>query len=323
MSSIMYYSGESKQSPYLGADVNGTENNWEYSIEIEEWRSSGYSRGGTGATTFYFLRFALFTLLILAPCLRALYLWFNGGGRIAFRRNDRGRITGLQYVRPIPYWFAPAARAQDAPHRAQLLTRDQVLGLPEIAFVKTDDDSESTSDTSLESDAIAVEPEIVVPPPTTDEEEGQTCETQMVNSDESPENNGVPLCTTCTMCPICIDNFEDGERIRVLPKCKHGFHTDCLMPWLTERQGCCPLCKRSVLGPDDEESEQGEDRDVETGVELVNQGQSVSNTESGDGDETSEGLSSDQAETSTEESEMEAQPSDSSSSSALGTCILQ
>ena len=320
MSSIMYYADISQQSPYLGDNDdgggNGTESNWVYPIEIEELRS-GYSRGGTGATTFYLLRFILFTMLILAPCLRAAYLWFNGGGRIAFRRNNRGWITGLEYIRPAPYWFAPSAQTQDAPQRrAQLLTQDQVLGLPEISFVKTDnddddDDDQSTSNTSVESDAVAVEPEIVVPPPPTqtDEEQGQTCETPMVN------NNGDPLVTTCTMCSICIDNFEDGERIRILPKCNHGFHTDCLMPWLTERQGCCPLCKRSVLGPDDDESDHGENRDVETGVELVNQGQSSVVT--GNGDETEGPISGDQAGTSIEESEIQVQPSDSSTGSAL------
>lgn len=47
-------------------------------------------------------------------------------------------------------------------------------------------------------------------------------------------------------CAICIDEFEDGERVRVLP-CGHKFHEDCLIPWLTERHASCPLCKMDVL----------------------------------------------------------------------------
>jgi len=31
-----------------------------------------------------------------------------------------------------------------------------------------------------------------------------------------------------------------------MPKCRHAFHTECILPWLTERQGCCPLCKIPV-----------------------------------------------------------------------------
>ncbi|MGK3746976.1 MAG: hypothetical protein ACI90V_013839, partial [Bacillariaceae sp.] len=52
---------------------------------------------------------------------------------------------------------------------------------------------------------------------------------------------------TCTTCSICLDEFEEGEKIRLLPLCGHGFHTDCILPWLKDRQGCCPLCKTAVL----------------------------------------------------------------------------
>jgi hypothetical protein len=62
--------------------------------------------------------------------------------------------------------------------------------------------------------------------------------------------------TTCTTCSICIDEFEEGERIRLLPRCGHAFHTDCIWPWLTERQGCCPLCKTSVTEKEEEKEEQ-------------------------------------------------------------------
>jgi RING-like zinc finger len=50
---------------------------------------------------------------------------------------------------------------------------------------------------------------------------------------------------TCC-CAICLDEFENKEKVRVLP-CKHRFHEDCLVPWLTERHSSCPLCKFDVL----------------------------------------------------------------------------
>lgn len=309
MSSILYYAEATQQDPYLTENVT----TWRYPIDIEEFRS--YSRGGGGgANTFYVLRFVLFTLLILAPCLRALYLWWNGGGRIEFRRNDNGRITGLQYVRPAPYWFAPSAQG-GAQERPRLLTEQQVHDLPEITYIKMpgddsdDDDEDSTDGTSLESGSVTpVEspkqqganldvPVPVAPEPVhaqqepdivingnivNDEETGQSPQEELTGTtnDDSSESSPVPipppegLTTSCTTCSICIDDFEDGERIRVLPKCRHGFHTECLMPWLTERQGCCPLCKRSVLGPDIEEDEgtssndEEPPHDEEQGVEL-------------------------------------------------------
>eukprot|EP00522_Entomoneis_paludosa_P009885 CAMPEP_0172454724 /NCGR_PEP_ID=MMETSP1065-20121228/11633_1 /TAXON_ID=265537 /ORGANISM="Amphiprora paludosa, Strain CCMP125" /LENGTH=540 /DNA_ID=CAMNT_0013207103 /DNA_START=173 /DNA_END=1798 /DNA_ORIENTATION=+ len=49
-------------------------------------------------------------------------------------------------------------------------------------------------------------------------------------------------------CAICIDDFDADtppEEILKLP-CQHLFHTHCIIPWLTERQSKCPLCKYDV-----------------------------------------------------------------------------
>lgn len=63
--------------------------------------------------------------------------------------------------------------------------------------------------------------------------------------------------TTCTTCSICIDEFEEGETIRLLPRCGHAFHTDCILPWLQDRQGCCPLCKKDVLDRGSQDNSNG------------------------------------------------------------------
>jgi len=47
-------------------------------------------------------------------------------------------------------------------------------------------------------------------------------------------------------CAVCLDEFESDTEITALP-CNHLFHTDCILPWLTERQSKCPLCKFDVL----------------------------------------------------------------------------
>ena len=46
-------------------------------------------------------------------------------------------------------------------------------------------------------------------------------------------------------CYICLDDFVDGEGIRLL-RCKHGFHDKCIESWIIEK-GKCPICKRDAF----------------------------------------------------------------------------
>ncbi|GJN17061.1 hypothetical protein PR202_gb04100 [Eleusine coracana subsp. coracana] len=44
-------------------------------------------------------------------------------------------------------------------------------------------------------------------------------------------------------CAICLTEFAQGERVRALPHCNHGFHVRCIDRWLAARQ-TCPTCRR-------------------------------------------------------------------------------
>jgi len=359
-----------------------------------------------GNIGFYWLRFILFALLIVSPCIRAGYLWYVGGGRIITRRNSNGRIVGLQYVRPMAYWFTPGSEEQVESENS-LLSEAEVDALPVTKYskvvLKEDEQSqcsgagttksmESTDDSTRDYeqglDRKSLQSTDLLPDcekglghnsvASTERTEIQHVERQSkldneddvtkcmvqsisestdeVNCGLSPKqkitdsvDNSIPDCekgidrnillsteeneiqheekqskmdneneiikklepkhfestdevdcghsleqkrisveagaptqdnsthqkvidknedeniatlsqisTTCTMCSICIDDFEDGEEILILPKCRHGFHTMCIKPWLTERSACCPLCKTSVDSVERENIEEPE-----------------------------------------------------------------
>ncbi|CAO2822887.1 unnamed protein product [Amaranthus hypochondriacus] len=46
-------------------------------------------------------------------------------------------------------------------------------------------------------------------------------------------------------CAVCLAEFEEMEILRLLPKCKHGFHILCVDQWL-ENHSTCPLCRQKV-----------------------------------------------------------------------------
>lgn len=50
-------------------------------------------------------------------------------------------------------------------------------------------------------------------------------------------------------CPICLDQFQPSTDIVVLP-CNHGFHKNCIEPWL-KMHSECPLCRHKL--PEDDE----------------------------------------------------------------------
>lgn len=47
-------------------------------------------------------------------------------------------------------------------------------------------------------------------------------------------------------CVICLSEFTNGEKVRILPKCNHGFHVRCIDKWLSSHSSC-PKCRQCLL----------------------------------------------------------------------------
>ncbi|MCD7458716.1 hypothetical protein HAX54_038971 [Datura stramonium] len=63
-------------------------------------------------------------------------------------------------------------------------------------------------------------------------------------------------------CVICLSEFVAEEKVRVLPKCNHGFHVRCIDKWLNSHSSC-PTCRHCL---------------IETCQKIVNGGSSNSTT---------------------------------------------
>ncbi|KAJ1693672.1 hypothetical protein LUZ63_010370 [Rhynchospora breviuscula] len=49
-------------------------------------------------------------------------------------------------------------------------------------------------------------------------------------------------------CAICLAEFVEGEEVRILPQCGHGFHAGCIDTWLGSHSSC-PSCRRVLVVP--------------------------------------------------------------------------
>ncbi|XP_010241725.1 PREDICTED: RING-H2 finger protein ATL78-like [Nelumbo nucifera] len=57
---------------------------------------------------------------------------------------------------------------------------------------------------------------------------------------------GLELPGLDSACAICLSEFCPGERVRILPKCKHGFHIRCIDKWLSSHSSC-PTCRHCLI----------------------------------------------------------------------------
>ncbi|KAL0720006.1 hypothetical protein Bca4012_069330 [Brassica carinata] len=48
-------------------------------------------------------------------------------------------------------------------------------------------------------------------------------------------------------CSVCLSEFQEDERLRLLPECSHAFHVPCIDAWLKSHSNC-PLCRAFIAG---------------------------------------------------------------------------
>ncbi|OIT28715.1 PREDICTED: RING-H2 finger protein ATL77-like [Nicotiana attenuata] len=67
-------------------------------------------------------------------------------------------------------------------------------------------------------------------------------------------------------CAVCLENFKVGEKCRILPKCNHSFHAQCIDSWL-QKTAACPICRACAKSPLKTEEESNNSSEV--GIEMT------------------------------------------------------
>lgn len=47
-------------------------------------------------------------------------------------------------------------------------------------------------------------------------------------------------------CAVCLNEFQEDDTLRLLPKCDHVFHSECIDAWL-DGHSTCPVCRANLL----------------------------------------------------------------------------
>ncbi|OMO59811.1 Zinc finger, RING-type [Corchorus olitorius] len=73
-------------------------------------------------------------------------------------------------------------------------------------------------------------------------------------------------------CVVCLENFRKGDKCKLLPNCRHSFHSQCIDSWLLKTP-ICPICRTcahpSKVGMNNSKEESGVSTIHEDGLELV------------------------------------------------------
>jgi hypothetical protein len=66
----------------------------------------------------------------------------------------------------------------------------------------------------------------------------------------SQQDGGVNESPAEVICPICLDDYGEGNNIIKSKHCSHFFHKECILTWL-EKHEECPCCREHMITPEE------------------------------------------------------------------------
>ncbi|XP_031496744.1 E3 ubiquitin-protein ligase ATL31-like [Nymphaea colorata] len=56
---------------------------------------------------------------------------------------------------------------------------------------------------------------------------------------------GLKIGKSSLECAVCLSEFQDDDKLRLLPQCSHAFHPECIDEWLSSHV-TCPVCRANL-----------------------------------------------------------------------------
>ena len=226
-----WYSGgwehPSKESPPSVEDENGSSIYSPYGPFYMEQRVAEAIR------KFMIL---VLSILLIGPFVFAAWRWRSVGGTVRLARDENG-VRHLRFITPNMEEFVNGNN-NTVERNGTKLDRAQVFALPEMKYLKVQEGgilSESHLCEIVEHSSIILGVENDTPSSLMhDNSAPQRQHPALAQSPPLPSTSlsdcletGTFVSSTC--CSICIEEFEHGEKLRVLPRCSHAFHTgECI-----------------------------------------------------------------------------------------------
>ncbi|KAL3777694.1 hypothetical protein HJC23_001426 [Cyclotella cryptica] len=180
------------------------------------------------------LMISVLAVLLIGPFIFAVWRWHTVGGTVRITTDENGSRR-LRLIAPNLEVFVNGAPGAVEGNGTKL-DRAQVFALPEMEFVRLVGD-ESVAEASAILREIAGGGSIL---PERESEHTPVLVNAAIRDSQEPISvaqspptpppsfgdyleTGVFVSSTC--CSICIDEFVHGERVRILPRCNHAFHT--------------------------------------------------------------------------------------------------
>ena len=179
---------------------------------------------------------ALFLIIIIVGAIRAHRHPERYGPRRVMGRQRQSRAKGIAraMLETLPIVKFGDLEEENKPPEPRT---DIELGSTPVKQVESE--TNTTQPPNDHAEGSHTEPSDTPDPVDPTSTEAVAAEAGAITREQTIET-GTPAIDNGLACSVCVEDFEKGQDVRVLP-CEHRFHPECIDPWLLNVSGTCPL----------------------------------------------------------------------------------